>query len=343
VLSAPPSPRPRPALWPPLFAFVAALLLVLTLTTGLVLAVGAVRAAGEPAQIGPQVARFAASAAGIMSAATLSAAVLVLTAIVAAALDPRAGSAPLADRLHLGRSRASVLGTAAGVVGMIGLGMLAGTASDLLGARRASGPLPQIAEALSHLGGLGSAGFWLALLTIAIAPGIAEETFFRGYLLPRFSARWGLRGGIAASATAFGLMHLDPVQGTIALVAGVYLGWLAETQRAAGRQPQALETIDRALSINPEELFFLPELLRIRGDIRGQTNRRDLAEADLREAIARSVAMGAKMYQLRSAISLFRLLGDDGDAREQLATIYASLIGERAAELDDAARLLSRG
>jgi len=123
----------------------------------------------------------------------------------------------------------------------------------------------------------------------------------------------------------------------------LYLGWLAETQRAAGRQPQALETIDRALSINPEELFFLPELLRIRGDIRGQTNRRDLAEADLREAIARSVAMGAKMYQLRSAISLFRLLGDDGDAREQLATIYASLIGERAAELDDAARLLSRG
>jgi len=283
VLSAPPSPRPRPALWPPLFAFVAALLLVLTLTTGLVLAVGAVRAAGEPAQIGPQVARFAASAAGIMSAATLSAAVLVLTAIVAAALDPRAGSAPLADRLHLGRSRASVLGTAAGVVGMIGLGMLAGTASDLLGARRASGPLPQIAEALSHLGGLGSAGFWLALLTIAIAPGIAEETFFRGYLLPRFSARWGLRGGIAASATAFGLMHLDPVQGTIALVAGVYLGWLAA--RLGGIRP----TMTAHATNNALFVAFAPQMY-----VPGGARATDLA------------VLGAGAVLLASAIAVLR-------------------------------------
>ena len=123
----------------------------------------------------------------------------------------------------------------------------------------------------------------------------------------------------------------------------LYLGWLAEAQNLAGEMGKALDTIDRALTINPEELFFLPELLRIRGDIRGATNRRDLAEADLREAIAKSAAMGARMYQLRSAISLFRLLDGERDTREQLAAICASLIGERAAELDDAAGLLSGG
>lgn len=45
----------------------------------------------------------------------------------------------------------------------------------------------------------------------AVLGPVAEELFFRGALLYRWSARWGPRGGLLASSALFGAMHADPV------------------------------------------------------------------------------------------------------------------------------------
>jgi membrane protease YdiL (CAAX protease family) len=68
-----------------------------------------------------------------------------------------------------------------------------------------------------------------ALGSIALMPGVCEEIFFRGYVQTRLVARWGRWPGIVVSALAFGVIHLDPMQGLFAFVSGLYLGWMAET------------------------------------------------------------------------------------------------------------------
>jgi membrane protease YdiL (CAAX protease family) len=221
-------PPSRPALWPALVAYAAALVLVLAATSVLFFGVAALRARGRPAQLQPEVARFALSAPGVMSAAAVSATVLALVALVAASLDHSGSEVTLARRLRLRPSRASAAAIAASVAGMAGLSLASGTASDLFGARNTSGTMQQIAHALSDLGRPQDARILIAMATIAVAPGIAEEMFFRGFMQLRLVARWGPWGGIVGSAAAFGLMHLDPLQGTLAFLAGLYLGWVAE-------------------------------------------------------------------------------------------------------------------
>jgi membrane protease YdiL (CAAX protease family) len=107
---------------------------------------------------------------------------------------------------------------------MAGLSLASGTATELLGLR-GEGTMDEIARAITSVG---PSRLPLIVAAIAIAPAIAEETFFRGLLLARLAARWGRWPGIALSAVAFGVIHLDPVQGAVAVLAGLYLGWLAE-------------------------------------------------------------------------------------------------------------------
>jgi membrane protease YdiL (CAAX protease family) len=85
--------------------------------------------------------------------------------------------------------------------------------------------MDQIAHALASAG---PSRLPLLVAAIAIAPGIAEETFFRGLLQTRLAAVWGRWPAIALAAAAFGVIHLDPVQGAVAFLAGLYLGWIAE-------------------------------------------------------------------------------------------------------------------
>jgi len=84
-----------------------------------------------------------------------------------------------------------------------------------------------------------SAGrFAAAVFAIGVAPGFAEETFFRGFLQTRLTASWGSWPAIVVTAAAFGLLHLDPVQGSLAFVAGLFLGWVVE--RLGGIRPSIL-------------------------------------------------------------------------------------------------------
>jgi len=70
---------------------------------------------------------------------------------------------------------------------------------------------------------------WFVALTVAIAvgPALGEELLFRGLILRSLAAR--LPGGLAVilSAILFGAIHFDALQGSGALLVGLYLGFVA--------------------------------------------------------------------------------------------------------------------
>lgn len=87
----------------------------------------------------------------------------------------------------------------------------------------------------------------------------------------------------------------------------MYLTWLAETQIAARELDAAAATLEDALTANPNELFFRPESLRLRGLVRRGRGDPRGAEADFRDAVALAKAMGAKLFHERAVAELDRL------------------------------------
>jgi predicted ATPase len=124
----------------------------------------------------------------------------------------------------------------------------------------------------------------------------------------------------------------------------VFLTWLAEAQALGGAPADGLRTLDEALTLNPDERFWRPETLRVRGDIRRQQGAEELAEADFRDAIALAREMSAKAWELRVSMSLARLWRDQGrraEARDLLAPVYGWFTeGFDTADLKDAKALL---
>jgi tetratricopeptide (TPR) repeat protein len=122
------------------------------------------------------------------------------------------------------------------------------------------------------------------------------------------------------------------------------LTMLAEAQALDGAIDDALITLDEALVANSAELVFRPNILTWRGELRLKTGQPELAEADFREAIALAQKMSAKMFELRAATSLARLLRDTNrrdEARAMLAEGYNWFTeGFDTADLKDAKALL---
>jgi tetratricopeptide (TPR) repeat protein len=119
---------------------------------------------------------------------------------------------------------------------------------------------------------------------------------------------------------------------------------LAAAQHRAGDIGDALETIERALNFNPQEAVDRPETLLIRGELRMAQGDRQRAEADFRASIELARSMGAKAWELRTTMSLARLLDEQGrrdEARAALAEIYGWFTeGFDTADLKDAKALL---
>jgi membrane protease YdiL (CAAX protease family) len=233
----------RPAIWPVLVAYVAAFLIVLVATAVLVLGVAAVRTRGAGIdELTEAAVHFALSAPGILSAASLSGATFLGVAIVTAALLGK----DVVTQLRVGPSRATPLGLVAAALGTSALSFAAGATSDLVGLRQAGGTMEEIASSLSHARPL---VFVLAIVLLGVGPGIAEETFFRGLMQTRFTARLGRWPGIVLTALLFGLIHLDRVQSPLAFLLGLYLGWTAE--RLGGIRPSMLaHAVNNALFVS---------------------------------------------------------------------------------------------
>ena len=122
----------------------------------------------------------------------------------------------------------------------------------------------------------------------------------------------------------------------------VYLHWLSEAQMFCGEISKAIEFIDKA--INEEQLYFRPENLRLRAELRLKQGNIELAETGFRESIAFARSMGAKAWELRTTLSLARLLAEKGrsdEAHAMLADIYDGFReGFDTADLMDAKALL---
>jgi predicted ATPase len=123
-----------------------------------------------------------------------------------------------------------------------------------------------------------------------------------------------------------------------------FIGALAEAQACAGAVGDALATVEQALQANPDELYWRPENLRLRGALRLIQGQTALAAADFREAITLAQKTGAKAWELRATMSLARLLAPQGrrdEARTMLAEIYNWFTeGFDTRDLQDAKSLL---
>ena len=95
---------------------------------------------------------------------------------------------------------------------------------------------------------------------------------------------------------------------------------------------------------NPEEIFFQPNALNVRGELRIKLGQTEMAETDFRDAIALAQKIKAKTWELRATTSLARLLASQGrraEARAMLAEIYNWFTeGFGTADLKDAKSLL---
>jgi len=115
-----------------------------------------------------------------------------------------------------------------------------------------------------------------------------------------------------------------------------------------GRLDEAAAAIDEAIEVVDRngDLFMMPELLRVRGEIliSLRTSDPSMAEKSLLSALDLSVHQGALAWQLRTATSLARYRASQGrreEARSVLAPVYARF-SERVENVDmvSARRLL---
>lgn len=128
-----------------------------------------------------------------------------------------------------------------------------------------------------------------------------------------------------------------------------FLCALAEGLASAGRVSEALATVERGLdrSRQKEELWYVAELLRVKGEILLRRDAADFAGAErcFLQSIDWARRQGALSWELRATSSLARLLRAGGDvsrARDLLATILKTFHeGFETADLRAAGILLA--
>ncbi|MDR0641818.1 MAG: CPBP family intramembrane metalloprotease [Treponema sp.] len=65
-----------------------------------------------------------------------------------------------------------------------------------------------------------------AFATLCFFPALNEELFFRGIILKRLGRNYPGRTALWVSSLLFALMHLNPWQGLLATVSGLFFGWI---------------------------------------------------------------------------------------------------------------------
>jgi predicted ATPase len=130
----------------------------------------------------------------------------------------------------------------------------------------------------------------------------------------------------------------------------ILVGGLADALGQAGEAALGLETVDEALKrcAANDEGWYVPELLRIRGELVLQIDDIDAAtaaESHFLKAFDHAEQQGALSWSLRSAVSLARLRRDQGrtaEAYAHLSAIYSRFSeGFATGDLQAASQLLS--
>jgi predicted ATPase len=148
---------------------------------------------------------------------------------------------------------------------------------------------------------------------------------YRGMLFVR---RGDLRAGLPLLRGS--IEELEKLKVTVAYRVFKFVGELAAALGRSGQVAEGLTTIDDAIdrSERAEELWIMPELLRVKGELlvlRDAPGAADEAEACFRKALDWAEGQNALSWQLRVATNLAQLLqcrGRTADAVASLAPVY---------------------
>lgn len=88
----------------------------------------------------------------------------------------------------------------------------------------------------------------VAVLIIGVGPGIGEELWCRGFLGRGLVLRYGAVVGVVFTSFFFGLIHLDPPQGGMAMLLGLWLHYVYLTTRSL-YVPMLLHFLNNTLSV----------------------------------------------------------------------------------------------
>jgi membrane protease YdiL (CAAX protease family) len=172
---------------------------------------------------------------GILASAMASAAALVVTLlIVARPVDP------VRLRLVPGRETGAQLG--AMIVGTLALGQALDSVTVLSGLAN-RGALAVIRRAIESATG---PDLFAAVVVIGVLAGSAEEVFFRGYMQGRLRERFTPALAVVTTSVAFALLHLEWIHAGMALVLGLWLGFVTE-QAGSALPAVAAHVINNAL------------------------------------------------------------------------------------------------
>jgi membrane protease YdiL (CAAX protease family) len=93
-----------------------------------------------------------------------------------------------------------------------------------------------------------AAPIWLALLAIAVGPGLVEELFCRGFIGHGLVGRHGWVLGVLLTSILFGALHLEPLYAVGTLVMGLGLHFAYATSRSLW-VPVLLHMLNNGLSV----------------------------------------------------------------------------------------------
>jgi membrane protease YdiL (CAAX protease family) len=214
------SPRRKPRVWTVFVAIIVAL--VLTIVASIVGAVGLVLAylmnGGTPNELQADVNAWPADPVVFMVLGGCAQLAMIATALAAGWLSPQA----LAYRLGFVQPKWPLGMTLLTIVGSIvpfALGI--GLAHAILPWVPADQNVEQLYKNMTPALALP----WV--LFIAVAPGISEETLFRGYVQRRLIERWPAWVGILITSLCFAIFHIQPHAVLFAFPLGVWLGMMA--------------------------------------------------------------------------------------------------------------------
>jgi predicted ATPase len=168
----------------------------------------------------------------------------------------------------------------------------------------------------------------------------AQAVGFRGWCL---AASGQPAQGIPLLAA--GLEHQRAIGSTLYITHG--LAMLADAYRIGGSPELGLAQIAEAkrLAEATQVKWDLAETLRLRGDLLAQTGDHMAAEASYRDGIALAQRQDGKLFELRAATSLARLLSEQGrraEPHDLLAPVYGWFTeGFDTADLKEAKALLA--
>lgn len=131
-----------------------------------------------------------------------------------------------------------------------------------------------------------------AVLVIGLGPGIGEELWCRGFLGRGLVGRYGWLG-VVATSFFFGLIHIDPCQGLMAMLMGLWLHFVYLTTRSL-LVPMLLHFLNNSLAVVAGQSAFLKDIEENAGGI----PRYVYATAGLLLA-----AVGYALYQSRARLA----------------------------------------